>query len=525
MHIASTFPLTLRRVHSWLKKLSSNRSLSLFFTLSALTITPVFAQVPEPLLSPAEEPVAEDPYWRETVDKAIEQYQSENPDIRRSAVMLLGKYPVPPAQETVAKALEDSDASVRQAALVSVLEEQMQIPPATREKLFSLLQDRSVSIRRIASNSLPMILGGFPFTMQPGANQLTRQMPDHVLESLQKAFRDEDASVRRNMVTNYQYLRIQLPPETVTALLHDPDPQVAIHAIQWALPMIEPANLPEEVEKMMERDDPNFRLELIRALQSRFSPGMMSIFQKLQQDPNPRVALEARLTVFNHHPTVEGFQEIIDLWEAHGRDGTVGSRIVFSAQLLGEEGEPFLRKWLDADDPEIRQQAAQVYFSRFGPDADSELLLKLLRDPVHGVRQQATQALILKNRNLSENEILTAANSRYVDVRRSAADMTRFLEPEKAEEILLDLLLDTESVVQAAALQQIAQRKIDGWEEILIISLESGDPVTSRTALQILLRQTDPQTLDLLQTYLDKNPRSPWRPQIEAHLQKRRASP
>ncbi|HLS28440.1 MAG TPA: HEAT repeat domain-containing protein, partial [Opitutales bacterium] len=283
MHIASTFPLTLRRVHSWLKKLSSNRSLSLFFTLSALTITPVFAQVPEPLLSPAEEPVAEDPYWRETVDKAIEQYQSENPDIRRSAVMLLGKYPVPPAQETVAKALEDSDASVRQAALVSVLEEQMQIPPATREKLFSLLQDRSVSIRRIASNSLPMILGGFPFTMQPGANQLTRQMPDHVLESLQKAFRDEDASVRRNMVTNYQYLRIQLPPETVTALLHDPDPQVAIHAIQWALPMIEPANLPEEVEKMMERDDPNFRLELIRALQSRFSPGMMSIFQKLQQ--------------------------------------------------------------------------------------------------------------------------------------------------------------------------------------------------------------------------------------------------
>lgn len=467
-----------------------------------------------------EQAVREDPYWRETVEKAIEQFESENPEVRRSAVMLLGKYPVAPAREVVGQALEDPDAGVRQAALVSVLEEQGQINPAFTTRLVRLLADPDVSIRRIASSSLPMILNSFPFTLQPGAIQMQRDLPEDATRILREAFRDEDTSVRRNMVTSYPLLRVELPQDTVVALLHDSDTEVAINTLRWGLPLLTPAALAKEIPDLLQQEDPIFRLELARALQSRPSPDALEALEILQSDPDAAVALEAMLALFYHRQTVGLYERIVKIFRESRGAGDTGQRVVFAAQMLGERGEPFLREWLKDSDPALRQHAAQVYLTRFAQQADMDFLLSLLDDSVQGVRQQAVRALMQANARLTGEHVRQTLSNRHADVRRSAAGLARFLPSTQAEEILLDLLLDDTRDVQIAALQQIGQLQINGWEEIMSISLRVEDPITSRTALDWLMRHPTPRTLDLIRAYRDENPRSPLRQQIELHLRR-----
>lgn len=486
-------------------------------------------QIPPPPGNPANleggaPSVEEDPYWRETVESAISQYREGKPEERRSAVMLLGKYPVPPAQSVLAEALEDPSADVRQAALVSVLEEQMRIDPMFHDKLLPMLGDPAVSIRRIASSSLPMIISSYPFSVQGPAGHVQRRLPEDSTDIILRAFRDEDASVRRNMVNSYAILRIPLPEETLVALLHDPDLQVAIHALRWALPLLPAPAFDREIRRLAKHDAPAFRLELARTLQGQ--PGIRSAeaLKLLQADANPAVALEALLGIFQQERSVAVYQKMVDLYQQSGGADDIGRRIVFSAQLLDEQAEPFLRDWIEQDDPALRQQALQVYLSRFATDIEIDFLLTLIEDPVREVRQQAARAMMQASRRLTIDHVRQAAASRHIDVRRLAPDLTRTLSDADAESILLDLLLDNERDVRIATLRQIGQRRIDGWEEILGISLRVNDPLISRTALEALLREPTSGAIEILRTYRQETPRSPWAPQIDAFLQRLNAA-
>lgn len=482
---------------------------------------PTSPGVPEPVDQPPGEQVEpKDPYWRETVEKAVEQFQSENPERRRSAVMLLGKYPVAPAQEVVARALEDPDAGVRQTALVSVLEEQGQISPAFTEKLMRLVADPNVSIRRIASNSLPMILNGFPFVLQPGAAQMHRQLEENTTRILQDAFRDQDVFVRRNMVNSYPLLRIDLPEETIIALLHDDDAEVAVQTVRWGLPLLKPVSLAREIDDLVRNENPIFRLEVARALQSQSSPDALEALEALQDDPSADVALEAMLAMFYHRQQLGLYERMVKLYRESGGAGDAGQRIIFAAQMLGDRGEPFLREWLMDSNPAHRQQAAQLYLTRFAQQAKMGFLLSLLEDSSQGIRQQAVRALMQVNDRLTAEHVQRTMASRHVDVRRSAAGLARFLPSDQAEEILLDLLLDDTHDVQLAALQQIGQRQMEGWEEIMSISLRVDDPIISRTALDWLMRNPTPVSLELIRIFHDENPQSALRPQIELHLKR-----
>jgi HEAT repeat protein len=486
---------------------------------------PFFLQIPPPpsappVGSPDEAGVPEDPYWQETVARAVEQFASDNPDVRRSAVMLLGKYPVPPAREVVGRALQDPHPSVRQAALVSLLEEQGQMNPALAEPALRLLADPDVSIRRIASNSIRTVVYSFPFTLRPGLGQVQRQLSSEAERILQAAFADPDVSVRQNMVTNFPLLQISLPEKTVVDLLHDPDQEVAVNALRWGLNLLTPGTLHRELETMAQHPSPIFRLELARALQSRPSPASLLVWSQLQQDPHPPVAIEAMLGLFNQQPDQALYQRMMDLFRQQGRRSDAGPRLILAVQMLDDSSEPFLREWMEETDPALRQQAVQVYLSRFRGRIDRELLFSLLNDTIPGIRQQAVRTLIQSNLSLTDHEIRQAVTNRHPDVRQAAAGLAALLPPARAEDLLLDLLLDEVRQVRQAALQQIGLRQIDGWEEIMSISLRVDDPIIQRTALDWLMRIPTPETLRLLRLYRDETPQSPLRPQIEAHLRR-----
>src|SRR5690606_28845768 len=221
---------------------------------------------------------------------------------------------VPPAQAVGGRAPEDPDAGVRQTASVSLLEEQARINPAFTDKLVRLLDDPDVSIRRSASNSLPMILNSFPFVLQPGAAQMQRQLPEDTARILQDAFRDQDVSVRRNMVNSYPLLRVDLPEETIIALLHDSDSEVAVHTPRWGLPLLNPASLSRQIKELAHHENTIFRLELARALQSRPSTEALEALELLQDDPEAAVALEAMLAMFYHRQLVGLYERIVKLY-------------------------------------------------------------------------------------------------------------------------------------------------------------------------------------------------------------------
>jgi len=481
-------------------------------------------QIPPPPSAPprpAEEAeVPDDPYWQETVARAVEQFESDHPDVRRSAVMLLGKYPVPPALEVVGRALQDPHPSVRQAALVSLLEEQGQIHPAFADQALRLLGDPDVSIRRIASNSIRTVVYSFAFTLRPGLGQMERQLSPEGTRILQAAFADPDVSVRRNMVTQYPSLQISLPETTVVALLHDPDSEVAVNALRWGLSLLSPATLTAKLETMAQHESQIFRLELARALQTRSYPASLGVWTQLQNDPHPPVAIEAMLGLFSHQPDVSLYQRMMDLFRQHGRRGDAGQRLILAAQVLGDQGEPFLREWITEADPALRQQAVRVYLGRAGPAVDRDLLFRLLNDSVPSIRQQAVRTLIQSPQPLTPDEVRRTIANRYPDVRQAAAGLASTLPADRAEDLLLDLLLDETREVRQAALQQIGLRQIDGWEEIMAISLRVNDPLIQRTALDWLMRLPTPATLALLHQFHEENPQSPLRPQIEAHLRR-----
>ncbi len=495
-----------------------------------------FAQAPQPLQPPAlppeiqsqldrarQEMATEDPYWQETVDRALEQLRTGNAEQRRSAVMLLGKYPAPPAQAAVSEALADSDAAVRRAALVSLLEAQTPIPPETGARMLALLADPDVSIRRIASNAAPMMLRFFSLTMNPGDLQPQRNFPPAVDEAIRKAFRDPDAAVRRNMVQHYPYLRVSLPQETLVALLHDSDPEVAIHAVRWALPLLDEPTLAAESSPLAENENPLFRLEIARALQHASSPAARSILEKLEQDPHDPVAIEAMLSRFRRDANPELYRELVDRYRQSSGNSDAAQRIIFSAQLLGPAGESFLREWMNDENPAHRQHATQAFLSGYGTKAETGFLLSLLDDSTPVIRQQVMQLLMRGRAPLSPEQIRSIAAHRYPDVRRLTAQLTAVLPQETAENLLMELLLDDQTEVRVAALQQIASRRISGWEEILLLSLHEENPAITQTSLVWLTRQPTPQILQRLADFVSQNPNSSARPRIDAFLQQHSA--
>lgn len=460
-----------------------------------------------------------DPYWQETVERALEQFRNGNTDQRRSSIMLLGKYPVPPARAAMTEALSDKDASVRRAALVSLLETQMPIASQTGGQMLRLLADPEVSVRRIASSSVAMIVQQFPLSMNPTDLQPTRSFPEGIRQILQNAFRDDDVTVRRNMVGHFPYLQLELPPETLVALLHDPDDEVAIHAVRWALPRLGEKLLAQESAKLIERENPLFRLEVAKGLQNSASPAARQILKKLEKDPDPAVAIEAMLAHFQRQPTSELYKDLLDRFHQNPGRNDASQRIIFSAQLLGQAGEPFLREWLQSENPAYRQYAAQAYLNGYGREADPDFLLTLLDDASPVIRQQILQTFLRNPRTLTSEHRHQIATSRYPDVRRFAAQMAATLPAKEAENLLMELLLDESTEVRVTALQQIANRRIPGWEEILVLSLHEENPQINNTSLLWLTRQPTPEIVRLLTEFAENNPNSSVRPRIDQFLQ------
>ncbi len=472
---------------------------------------------PNPFL-PGEAVEGEPEYWEETVERAMENAGSENPEVRRSAVMLLGKYPVAQAQQAVVRALDDPDAGVRQAALVSLFETRRIYLGDVAEKIVERAGDSDAGIRRIASSVLPMVMQGFPLTMSPRENRPVRQLPRNLLSILQEAFLDEDTTVRRNMISNFSQLRVPIPEEVMAELLRDPDREVAIEALGAAATHFPGEFLAGEAAELVENPSRIFRLTLSRELARINHPSADEALGRLREDEDTEVRLEASVAFFRRSPTPDFYEELMgELEEVRGRHEVVINAIR-SVTLLEGAAETFLQRWMKHPNPAFREEAIRIYFARFPDSVEDGKIIALLDEDEQIIRQVALRFLTQRSPRVSPAILEAAAASRHVDVRRAAVRFTRYTRTEASEEVLMELLLDDDRQVRVQALQEVGARQMEGWVDILVLSLRDSDSMIRQTALRGLFSEVNPETLERLRGFLNSHPDSPLAPSIRNHL-------
>ncbi|MEM4247892.1 MAG: HEAT repeat domain-containing protein, partial [Candidatus Nanoarchaeia archaeon] len=232
----------------------------------------------------------------ETVTSRIKDLDSENPEIRRSAVLILGKYPRnPQASSAVIRMLKDTNSDVRRSALVSLIESNA-IPPQAAQSIIEMLDDEDVHIRRIASSALPnffFYLSGFDYdpVMQ---RTVRRELSPKAKNAILKSFSDTDSGVRKNMLSNLSYLNQYVDSRVLLPLFEDSDRDIRLLAIEKALGLIPPDKAPQIIEKLSHDSDSLVRLKLAESLRFNFrNPKITQTLKNMLSDESKPVRDEA----------------------------------------------------------------------------------------------------------------------------------------------------------------------------------------------------------------------------------------
>jgi HEAT repeat protein len=435
---------------------------------------------------------------------------SDKVEIRRRAILVLGKYRAPAARAALVTALADPDATVRRSALVSI-SEQSSASPTARAAVLHLLRDPDVHIRRIASSMLPeLIATPVALAMARLRNRppVTAPFPPRVPKSLaqvvallNQALADKDAVVRKNILTAARYIPRGLDPERVAACFQDPDRDVRILAVQLYRRLPGRDNRRAAALAALIHDgDALVRRETARSL-GRCGPAGTPHLQVLAGDASPEVRLEAvRQLAQQEVPAA------FDLLVAAVRDKRLPvedrAALVSYFPIYPTRAVSALKKMLAGGELPVQARALEV-LALFPPaEIPTAALLPYLDAPSQNLRRAAVVAVSRRRRELDAETVRSLLDSRFVDVRALAVRLAGNLPPESRGELLFDACLDDDPEIRLNALRQIGAYQPSGWQAILKRSLEDPDPVIRRTAVDALLARRDPAGVRILSAFL-----------------------
>lgn len=454
-----------------------------------------------------------------TIERALRDLDSDNPEHRAGAVMLLGKYEYERARQAVLTGLGDSSARVRRAALVSVTEWNRQAPPEAALKVLAMVGDPDVEIRRLASSlvsSMYMVRRIAQMFQQREGGTEEAMLPETVKDSLLQAFTDEDALVRRNMITQIHTAGVQVPGDTLLTLMLDTDRNVRLEAIALAGSRVPPGAFLSQAEKLLDDEDRGVRLRLARQLAS--MPEGDALLTELTQDEDAEVSAEAMLGRLNWRPRDDVFMALMQrLW-----DGTLrreqAQRFLQWMRRGRELAQPHVIELLGLEDNTLRQEAARLFFNFRMADGYPGVLPELLHDRSADIRRLATGYLHAEPALINPALLEAMLQNRYPDVRKSLVSLCEHLPAAEGDEVLLDLLLDDNMEVRTTALQSIVTRQNEGWRIALRHSLRDPQVDMQRAALNLVMRLPQDDARALLEDFVRENPDGPLVPIIRRYL-------
>ncbi len=433
----------------------------------------------------------------DTLAKCLADLESENPETRRAAVLLLGKYEVPTARAALIKTLRDPEAAVRRATVVSLVESfsgLMMAAPA----LLPLLGDEDVHIRRMISARLPELAGrGLAAMRAPPSER-----PPDMVKAIRQAFADPDEAVRHNMLSAYHHVQAFVDQDVVLPFLQETNPALRVMALQtlWRSRPVEAVIT--KVLFLANDPEPDVRLQLIRSLARHSTAESGPTLLALTADPDAAVAGEAILAALRGGVITE-MKPITDYLARPDVDRTLGTRIIATLSGTDVAATPLLRDTLRHPVPEFQAAAIQALVLHDDNELDTAALMAFLDDPAPEIRRGAGLA-ITQYGVLDQDTLHQLAGSTYPDVRELLVPASRRLGDEPAAALLDELLIDELPAIRNAVIGEFARRQLNGWIEITGRALLDGAAVVRNTARTSLMQSRPPEARSWIERAIER---------------------
>ena len=422
----------------------------------------------------------------ETIAKCLQDLKSDSVEVRKRAVLILGKYSNPLAVKAIIKSLNDQDSGIRRSALVSLTEK-----PLTRdavEPMLKMVGDSDVHIRRIASSYIPEVMRGYrlPRHLLRNIGDLKKWSPG-LREVISQSFHDSDPIVRKNMMTHHHYFKDFLTGETLKKLLNDPDRDVRILALNASVNLFRGDELVETVAFLSSDPDPAVRRRLTEILGNTRNKTATKILEMLAEDQDFDISTEAYIALFRQ-PDFSHYSELRKRLENPQIKSKTISKIIHLFPIMGnEDGANALRELLKHPDPTLRKSALKVYGQSFRKDSDVDIFIELMNDPSKAIRETAALSL-LQLRKVDVGHVETLVTSSYPDVRYTALTISAKLSASERKVILLELILDEVVEIRLRALGEMIRHNVDGWTLIAQQTLTDDSVEIQKETITLLLQ-------------------------------------
>jgi len=459
----------------------------------------------------------------ETITKCLHDFRSPDADMRRRAVLILGKYPGSAvAQQVLGQALHDTEAGVRRAATVAIVEHRMRAPELAAAML-GLLQDPDVHVRRIVSSALPQIVAAYRSPLRRSGLQGSVATPAAMFplaarQAIRQAFADDDQTVRKNMLTYHSYFLAELEPGALAKLLQDASRDIRILELQAAVRVLPPAEFVEQAQLRVRDPDRLIRLHLARCLVTVEDPAAGDLLDLLRQDQDPEIAAEAASGLLMQQ-RLDDLDELRRLLGAPGLDERLGARLITLAGIRLTDALTLLNELAHDSRPAYRAAALNGLARRYADAVSVADLLEHLGDPAPDVRQAAAN-IIYRHPGLAPDRLLPLVLSPHQDVREVIVRASRRMTTETAAPLLAELLFDAADPVRQQVIAEMARRRVPGWLDVLTRALDDGSPEIRQTAVYVLATCPEPEA----QKALDELARRTDDDQLRALILSRRRS-
>lgn len=446
----------------------------------------------------------------ETIQKALRDFQSEDPTIRKRAILILGKYPDERARSALVDALDDPHATVRRNALVSMTE-QSWFPTRQLGSILKLLEDEDVHIRRIATSALPNLHSALSAALasdSPNAAGMAHAMgiDDSALDAVKAAFVDSDETVRKNML-NHAHMFPGLPGEEALAeLLKDDSAEIRVKAVALAADTLSAEAFAAACRPLVDDESAAVRRRLVNELARRTGGEHLPLLEALSRDEETSIAAAAAEALLRRGKSVSA--EIVrNALQSTRVDTNLKVRLLFAIRRQTAPGTPYdklLREAYTSPQPGIRAAALRARATILDGEQRRKDALTMLEDPAEAVRTAALTMIKHSASQLAPAELKQLLRNPHADIRRQIVGLSRNLQPEEARELLLELLLDDNTSVRAKAITEFGRRSLPGAHRILRQSLRDTETDIRRAAIVGLLNLADSKAADILQTHAEK---------------------
>ena len=472
----------------------------------------------------------------ETIKKAEYDLRHGEEGGRVGAAKLLGKYRNSMTTSILVGALDDQSAFVRRASIVSLSEHFLNgfplLDKSLFEKIFSKLGDPDVEVRREVSTLIPRLVstlmrGGVARVVINGRS-VYRSVPASLRPDLltltQKAFLDEDAIVRQNILKYHSYLRVPLPPLTLEKLLKDEDRGVLLTALDRISYNASQIVIIREIERLSTHEDKGIRLKVVDVARdsNRYHPRYRAVLRSMMEDKDPEVMSMAavELARFNEKIPPEVIERIKGyLLAAKGMSSQV-TTILYAVSAMGEDGVGVYRSLTEHGSAKMRTVAWQRFLSLSNGWSSSKNWLPAMSDRDRGVREAVVNSLRGRLGQIDLRTMQTLVESPNSDVRSFAGTLLSNADDEAFDEFGFELLIDDDLGVRIATIKSMGIRKQPGWLKIMERSLLDQEYSIQQSAMEALLTDLSRGT-SILRNYTAKNPGERISPMIQIELQRR----